>query len=102
MCMFCNLVLHWAFRLDFPFGLSLAALTESDGLQQMFSSWPFAFYPWPFSQLPAIPLQVIAHLRAEPAGFSCSKEGLKCLWVTIHPFFLALSDANLQCIIFLL
>lgn len=104
MCMFCNLVLHWAFDLDFPFGLSLAALTESDGLQQMFSSWPFAFYPWPFSQLPAIPLRVIAHLKQSRACWFSLQQRRSEVSLSDHsPFFsLALSDANLGCIIFLL
>lgn len=88
MCMFCNLVLHWAFDLDFPFGLSLAALTESDGLQQMFSSWPFAFYPWPFSQLPAIPLRVIAHLKQSRARWFFLQQRRSEVSLSDHsPFF---------------
>lgn len=87
MCMFCNLVLHWAFHLDFPFGLRLAALTESDGLQQMFSSWPFAFHPWPFSQLPAIPQQVIAHLKQSRACWFFLQQRRSEVSLSDHSFF---------------
>lgn len=59
----CTGPLIWTSHLD----LAWQPWQKVMACSKCFSSWPFAFYPWPFSQLPAIPLRVIAHLKQSRA-----------------------------------